>query len=144
MSAALGSDRRGLEILDLDTCLARLAAQPVGRVAMMERGEMVILPVNHVVAGMTIGFRTAVGTKLAQAVDGKAVGLEVDAFDQRSRTGWSVLVQGNVRIATAEEAQRLESAADPPWVSGAHTWVVIDPIEIAGRELPPTKAVAVD
>jgi uncharacterized protein len=144
MSTPLGSDRRGLEIVDFDTCLSRLAAQPVGRVAMAERGELVILPVNHVVVGMTIGFRTAAGTKLAQAVDGKAVGLEVDDFDQRSRTGWSVLVQGNVRIATAEEAHRLEGAADPPWVSGAHTWVVIDPIEIAGRELRPTNAVTVD
>ena len=140
MSTPLGSDRRGLEILDLDTCLSRLAAQPVGRVAMMERGELVILPVNHVVAGMLIGFRTAPGTKLAQAVDGNAVGLEVDAFDTASRTGWSVLVQGTARVATPEQAQRLEVMADSPWVAGARTWVVIDPSEIAGREILPTSA----
>jgi nitroimidazol reductase NimA-like FMN-containing flavoprotein (pyridoxamine 5'-phosphate oxidase superfamily) len=140
MSTPLGSDRRGLQIVDFDTCLSRLAAQPVGRVAMVERGDLVVLPVNHVVVGLTIGFRTAPGTKLAQAVDGKAVGLEVDAFDARSRTGWSVLVQGTARVATEEEAQRLEAAADPPWVPDADTWVVIDAREIAGREVPSRNA----
>jgi uncharacterized protein len=140
MSTPLGSDRRGLEIVDFDTCLSRLAAQPVGRVAMAERGELVILPVNHLVVGLTIGFRTAPGTKLAQAVDGKPVGLEVDAFDARSRAGWSVLVKGTARVATEEEAQRLEGAADPAWVAGADTWVVIDASEIAGRELSSTNA----
>ena len=134
------TDRRGLHLLDLTTCLARLASRPVGRVAMFDRGGVVILPVNHVVDGMTIGFRTTTGTKLFHAIHGSEVGFEVDDFDAETRTGWSVLAQGTAALASDAEAVRLDQLALRPWTSGAQRWVVIHPHEISGRELAPTSA----
>lgn len=129
------TDRRGLRVLDLATCLARLASRPVGRVAMLDRGGIVVLPVNHVVDGMTVGFRTTTGTKLFHAVHGSEVGFEVDEFDSETRTGWSVLVQGVAALATDVESVRLRRLASPPWITDAQRWVVIHPHEISGREL---------
>lgn len=133
-------DHRGLRILDLETCLARIASQPVGRIAMFDRGGVVILPVNHVLDGMTIGFRTTVGTKLFHAVHGSQVGFEVDSVESTSRTGWSVLVQGTAAIASDVESARLNDLASAPWVSGEQRWVVIHAHEISGRELGPMSA----
>ena len=128
-------DRRGLRVLDLTTCLARLAACPVGRIAMFDRGGVVILPVNHVVDGMTIGFRTTTGTKLFHAIHGSEVGFEVDDFDASTRTGWSVLAQGTAALAGDAEAARLDRLASTPWISRTDRWVVIHAHEISGREL---------
>jgi nitroimidazol reductase NimA-like FMN-containing flavoprotein (pyridoxamine 5'-phosphate oxidase superfamily) len=128
-------DRRGLHVLDLRTCLTRLAARPVGRVAMFDRGSIVILPVNHVVDGMTIGFRTTTGTKLFHAIHGSEVGFEVNEFDADTRTGWSILVQGTAALASDAETLRLHQLASCPWTSGTRRWVVIHPHEISGREL---------
>jgi len=136
-STETATDRGGLHVLDLATCLARIADRPLGRVAMLDRGGVVILPVNHVVDGMTIGFRTATGTKLFHAIHGSEVGFEVDDFDATSRTGWSVLVQGTAALASDAETVRLHHLSSPPWTLGAHRWVVIHPQEISGRELAP-------
>ena len=135
-------DHRGLRILDLETCLARVASQPVGRIAMFDRGGVVILPVNHVLDGMTIGFRTTVGTKLFHAIHGSQVGFEVDSVDPGSRTGWSVLVQGTAAIASDAESLRLQGLASAPWLAGEQRWVVVHAHEISGRELGPASGEA--
>ena len=52
------TDHAGLEILPFDECLRLLASVPVGRVGFVADGEVVILPVNHVVDGQDVIFRT--------------------------------------------------------------------------------------
>ena len=52
-----------------------------------------IVPVNYAVVNDAVYFRTAVGTILNNAV-AQRVAFEVDAFDARSRSGWSVCVVG--------------------------------------------------
>jgi hypothetical protein len=52
------------------------------------------LPVNYVVSGTSIIFRTSHTSRLAQATDGQVVGFEVDHVDPVTWSGWSVLAVG--------------------------------------------------
>ena len=75
--------RTGIEVIDRDECLALLAAESVGRIAVIAGAEPVIFPVNYAMDGETIVFRTAVGSKFAAAVRGTRVSFEIDRFDPR-------------------------------------------------------------
>src|SRR4029453_19307331 len=83
----------GLEVLDHDECLRLLAADEVGRLALVDGGAPVVFPVNYGLDGEAIVFRTAPGTKLAVGPRGP-VAFEVDAFDRTTRTGWSIVATG--------------------------------------------------
>ena len=132
------TDRRGLRVLGFEECLQRLHDAPVGRVGFLRDGEVAILPVNHVVDGMDIAFRTSWGSKLQTAADAGRVAFEVDGHDPALATGWSVLVHGTAMIVyEAQDRQRLDDLASKPWVAlDANTfWVRIRPEEITGREI---------
>lgn len=133
---AVGTDRRGLRVLDLATCLHRLATTPVGRVAYPDRGEIMVLPVNHVVDGASIAFRTTWGSKLHRATGDGSMSYEVDGFDDATRHGWSVLVLGRAHLVNSDaEIARLQALASPPWtVLDEVSWVRLTPSEITGRE----------
>ncbi len=132
------TDRHGLEVLDLVESLALAASVPLGRVGFQEGGVTTILPVNHVVHGTTIVFRTANGSKLDAAILREPVAFEVDHYDKDLHTGWSVLFRGKADLIEDEalvallEARGLES-----WVRTRHerTWVQIRPDEVSGRRL---------
>ena len=133
------TDHTGLRVLDFDDCIQRLAATPVGRIAFPLDGDLAILPVAHIVDGVDVCFRTTGGSKIQAAVDHDKVAYEVDGYDPRTRTGWSVLVQG---IAVIEDdagpIHRLDRAAPRPWVPDheeASTWVRVRAHNITGREL---------
>ena len=133
------TDHTGLEVLDLETCLARLVAVPVGRLAFHLDGELTILPVAHTLDGVDVCFRTTGDSKIQAAVDRDAVAYEVDEFDAETKTGWSVLVQGTATIVDDEaDVRRLDQAARAPWVPPhreASTWVRIRTQSITGRAL---------
>lgn len=103
MSSSVPLDHAGLEVLGFDECMELLATQPVGRIAFIDAGEPVILPVNHAVTGLDVVFRTTVGSKLEAALRGAVVAFEVDGWDDLYRTGWSVLVRGRLEEIEAEE-----------------------------------------
>ena len=79
------TDRRGLRVLGFEECLQRLHDAPVGRVGFLRDGEVAILPVNHVVDGMDVAFRTSWGSKLQTAADAGRVAFEVDGHDTAAR-----------------------------------------------------------
>ena len=83
------ADHSGLEILPYDECLRLLGTVPVGRVSFFADGEIVVLPVNYVMDGNDPVFRTARGSKLSAAEGQDVVAFEADAYDERTRTGWS-------------------------------------------------------
>jgi glycerol-3-phosphate dehydrogenase len=56
----------------------------------------VIFPVNYVVDRDLIVFRTDPGSKLDAATERESVAFEVDAVDEATRTGWSVVVGGTL------------------------------------------------
>lgn len=133
------TDHTGLEVLDLEQCLSRLAQVPVGRLAFHLDGELAILPVVHTLDGVDVCFRTAGDSKLQVAIDRDVVAFEVDWFDAATHKGWSVLVQGTAMLVEDEaDVRRLDSVARMPWVpshEGPSTWVRVRTQSITGREL---------
>ena len=79
------TDRAGLAILPLDDCLRLLGSVPVGRIGFDADGEVIILPVNHVVDGQSVAFRTAAGSKLSAAEGQTQVVFEADDYDAGRR-----------------------------------------------------------
>ena len=131
------TDHTGLEVLDLDECLAKLVEVPVGRLAFQLDGELTILPVVHTVDGVDVCFRTTGDSKIQAAVDHDPVAFEVDQFDASTRTGWSVVVQGTALVVDDEaDVRRLDRVARAPWVPphpGPSTWVRVRTQSITGR-----------
>src|SRR5215469_12962091 len=102
------TDHAGLEILPFDRCLQLLATVSVGRVSFFADGEIVVLPVNHVMDGPNPVFRTARGSKLSAAEGQNVVAFEADGYDERTQAGWSVLVNGRAQAVYDDaEIQRL-------------------------------------
>jgi nitroimidazol reductase NimA-like FMN-containing flavoprotein (pyridoxamine 5'-phosphate oxidase superfamily) len=137
------TDHAGLEILPFDRCLELLAAAPVGRVSFLADGEIVVLPVNHVMDGQDPVFRTARGSKLSAAEGQNVVAFETDGYDERTRSGWSVLVNGRARAIYEEaEIQRLSRLGLHPWVTAVDRpfWIRILPTSISGRWTPGLEA----
>ena len=137
------ADHAGLEILPFDRCLELLTTVPVGQVSFFADGEIVVLPVNHVMDGQDRVFRTARGSKLSAAEGQNVVAFEADEYDERTRSGWSVLVNGRAHAIYEEpEIQRLSRLGLHPWVSAADRpfWIRIHPTSISGRRLPDPEA----
>ena len=133
------TDHAGLEILPFDACLQLLAAVPVGRVSFLADGEIVVLPVNHAVDGQDPVFRTARGSKLSTAQGQDLVAFEADGYDERTKSGWSVLVNGRAHAVYDEaETQRLSRLGLHPWVTAVDRpfWIRIRPASISGRQTP--------
>jgi nitroimidazol reductase NimA-like FMN-containing flavoprotein (pyridoxamine 5'-phosphate oxidase superfamily) len=131
-----------IEILSESECLALLGSVEVGRLAIAIKNVPDIFPINFVMDGRNVVFRTAEGTKLAAAVLGVGVAFEVDGYDPTLGTAWSVVVKG--RAVEIEKMYELFEAADLPlfpWHAGSkHRFVRIQPTEITGRrfEVDPT------
>ena len=126
--------------LSTDRCWELLAQKTVGRLAVSITNHPDIFPVNYRVSDGKIVIRTAAGQKLAAAVLGTAIAFEVDALDETTRTGWSIVVKG-----TAEEPKRLEDYLSDedldiePWARGDKSrYIEIIPSDITGREIPLT------
>jgi uncharacterized protein len=133
------TDHAGLEILPFDRCLQLLATAHVGRVSFFADGEIVVLPVNHAMDGSNPVFRTARGSKLSAAEGQNLVAFEADQYDERTRTGWSVLVNGRVEVIyEAAEIRRLTQLGLHPWVTGEDRpfWIRIRPSSVSGRQTP--------
>jgi uncharacterized protein len=132
------ADHAGLEILPYDECLRLLSTVPVGRVSFLADGEIVVLPVNHVMDGHDPVFRTAQGSKLSAAEGQDVVAFEADGYEEPTRTGWSVLVNGRAHAIYEEpEIQRLSRHGLRPWVGAADRpfWIRIRPASISGRRI---------
>jgi uncharacterized protein len=132
-------DRRtGLEVLDHDACLALLAGEEVGRLAMGTGGAPLVFPVNYALDGETVVFRTDAGTKLDHAGRSR-VAFEIDGLDREARTGWSVVVTGRLEEVTHYDAAKFEQVRRlpiEPWAAGdkAH-WLRVIPTQITGRRV---------
>jgi nitroimidazol reductase NimA-like FMN-containing flavoprotein (pyridoxamine 5'-phosphate oxidase superfamily) len=125
-----GEQRRIVE-LTREECLAYLATTPVGRVAVAREGAApLVVPVNFVLDGEVVVFRSDTGTKL-RALRTQPIAFQADAIDPYHRTGWSVLVEGAGYEATRWEVEHL---ALDPWGGGDKVhWVRLLPSAISGR-----------
>jgi nitroimidazol reductase NimA-like FMN-containing flavoprotein (pyridoxamine 5'-phosphate oxidase superfamily) len=127
-------DRTGIEVIDGDECLRLLRGRRVGRLGIVIGGEPVILPVNYAVAGETIVFRSAPGSKLDMGPRAPAC-FDVDEFDESMHVGWSVLVAGRLEEIDADEAG---AAGVTPWAPGERDhWMRLVPRRVTGRRVGP-------
>jgi len=101
-----------------------------------DRGPLA-LPVNFVLDHYTVLFRTDEGTKLEAASRGGRIGFEVDGVEQATRTGWSVLVRGEVtEVTDPSELARVRRLSLYPWAPGAKArYVRILPTVLTGRRI---------
>lgn len=143
-----GPGRRsdGTEILALAECWDLLRTTTVGRLAIAIAGKPDIFPINHVVDGDSLVFRSAPGTKLAAAALLHDVAFEIDGYEAGARTAWSVVVKGRANLV-----ERMEDryAADDlplfPWVASPKPDVVrITPTLVTGRRFRVVDEVAPD
>lgn len=136
--ADLPLDHASLAILPAAECLRRLKTAPLGRLAFVEQGEQVILPVNHSMDGDSVVFRTAPGSKLNAADNELPVAFEIDGYDEGRRSGWSVVVRGTATIVDdQEDVRRLNSLGVEPWadLTERKNWVRIRTSSLTGREI---------
>ena len=126
----------GLEPIAEQECLYLLGLHRLGRVAVDVDGRPQIFPVNYAVSGRVVAFRTAPGTKLANAPMSH-VAFEIDEYDSTTGVGWSVMVKGVAyEITDAVDQHSLEARRQlvRPMAPGHRDhWVAIRPDEITGR-----------
>jgi|EndMetStandDraft_3_1072993.scaffolds.fasta_scaffold102437_3 nitroimidazol reductase NimA-like FMN-containing flavoprotein (pyridoxamine 5'-phosphate oxidase superfamily) len=130
-------DRTGIDVIERDECLQLLRSTDIGRIAVVDSGHPVILPVNYALDGELIVFRTAEGTKLDAALHGGPVAFEIDDADRHTRTAWSVVVTGWSRLVTTpSQTERFEALGLRPWSSNQKdNWIVVHPERISGRRI---------
>lgn len=121
-----------VEQLTVDECWRFLASHTVGRLALVIAGEPDIFPVNYVVDGPAIVFRTGEGSKLLAVTVGRRMAFQADTWDDRG--GTSVLAHGVPRELEGDERDAAERLGIAPWVPTRKThWIRLEVDDIAGR-----------
>jgi nitroimidazol reductase NimA-like FMN-containing flavoprotein (pyridoxamine 5'-phosphate oxidase superfamily) len=116
-------------------CWEHLSSVGLGRLVTSVDGNPEIFPINFVVQGRTVLFRTAEGTKLVSAAINDEVLFEADHYDDAE--GWSVIVKGWTRVVrTDEDRANAETAPLRPWTATAKDhFVRIRPSRGPGRRV---------
>lgn len=129
--------RTWLERLSVEESWRLLSLHPVGRVGVLVDSAPEIYPVNHVVDGHTIVFRTDPGSKLCGLDRSPSVCFEADGLNLDDCTGWSVLVKGRAaRVTSADDLRRAAKLPLRFWALGEKThWIRVTPREITGRRI---------
>ena len=139
VTAGGGSSHAYVDGLTEEVCRQLLSSHHVGRVAFVdEDGFPVVLPVNYVVDGDDIVLRTSANETYERAPLHR-VAFEVDEFHEETQTGWSLLVRGAARDATASLAEAFEVGlhrTPHTWAPGEKNQIIAIAIErISGRQI---------
>ena len=131
---------RKVELIERDECLRLLAADDIGRLAVVAGNTAVVLPVNYALDGDAVVFRTDPGTKLVHGPRARA-SFEIDSFDRVRHTGWSVVATGRLEEVTSYDAatfDRVHRLAVEPWAAGDKAyWMRLVPDRVTGRRVGP-------
>ena len=127
--------QNGMEELSAAECWRLLRDHEVGRLAVSIADHPDIFPINYVVDGDGIVFRTGAGTKLAASVLGRGVAFEIDGYDPIAGDAWSVVVKGHARqIEHMIEYFEADNLPLFPWHASPKPDIVrIEPAEVTGR-----------
>ena len=130
-------DSNGLEVLDRGECLTLMGSVPLGRLVFTDRALPAIQPVNFALDGEEVIIRTSSGSKLAAATRRAIVAFEVDSFDERTETGWSVTVIGQaVQITDPVRLQQVRRLPLQPWSPGDRDhYIGVSAEQITGRRI---------
>jgi uncharacterized protein len=113
-------------------CYRLLEQHRVGRLAIIEAGYPVSIPVSYRLSGTPAGqrivFRTAPSAIIAQ-YEGRA-SLEVDHIDEQAKSAWSVIARGTLHRLFGDG-----TVPDPqPWlIEGRDQWLALEVVAVSGR-----------
>jgi uncharacterized protein len=113
-------------------CHRLLCQQRVGRLAIIEGGYPISIPISYRLSGTPserrIVFRTAPNTTIAQ-YEGRA-SLEVDHINEQAKSAWSVIARGTLHRLFDDG-----TLPDPqPWlIEGRDQWLALDVVAVSGR-----------
>ncbi|GAA1325683.1 pyridoxamine 5'-phosphate oxidase family protein [Pseudonocardia xinjiangensis] len=129
------------ELVELDRteCLRLLATGVIGRIVFTEAAMPAAHPVNYLLDGEEVLFRTADGRTFA-ATHRTVVGFQADDLDPVTHTGWSVLGVGHAyEVVDPERLDALDATMAESWAGGRAGHVVAVPLQhLTGRRLLPT------
>jgi uncharacterized protein len=131
----------GMEELSQVECRDLLLTHEVGRVAMCTPQGPAIVPVNYVVDGDSVVFRTAPYGVLGRHSWNGRIAFEVDDLDPDTRSGWSVVATGSGQLVEDhQELALIRAFGNPqPWAPGVRLLYVRLPWgELTGRRVRPT------
>jgi uncharacterized protein len=110
---------RVVELLAEPECRALIGTVRIGRLAFTRDALPAIQPVAFHVHDGRVVIPARADSQLLPGTRGAVVAFEVDCFDERTRTGWTVTVVGPSRSVTApEEVAVLDRL---PW-TGPGSW----------------------
>ncbi|MFE3249104.1 helix-turn-helix domain-containing protein [Streptomyces sp. NPDC059209] len=116
-------------------CWDRLDTHGVGRLALPGDTALVVVPVNYLVDGRSVVYRTEPGS--VPAVDtGTSLSFEADRLDEARMSGWSVLLTGTAEHVTdpAATGVLVDRTGSRPWAGGSRPlWIRLQPEQISGR-----------
>lgn len=119
-------------------CWALLSTQQTGRFGFVRHGSVFIYPVNYLVHGEAIYFRTREDGDIVGELPLGNCTFEVDEVKAEAMAGWSVLAHGRAEVV-ADEALLTElwgRSAEEPWAGGSRTtFVGIQPDRVTGRSV---------
>jgi nitroimidazol reductase NimA-like FMN-containing flavoprotein (pyridoxamine 5'-phosphate oxidase superfamily) len=125
-----------VSVLTDTQCLSLLSRQRIGRVSVTKDALPVIVPVNYVVDGASVVFRTNPDGMLVNACDGNVIAFETDEFSAAADIGWSVLIIGVARLLTASEQVRaLSLGLATPAGEDCDQFIRLPVGRISGREI---------
>lgn len=124
-----------MEMLDEAQCWELLSGVEVGRLAIAAAGDVDIYPVNFVLDGRRIVFRTAEGTKLLEVVLAGRVAFEADGYEPQHGRAWSVVVKGEARdLERFDDIYKAQDLPLFPWNAlPKERFVRIYPTKVTGR-----------
>jgi uncharacterized protein len=126
-----------LKELSEDECLELLASKQVGRLVYVDQDGPLAVPVNYVLDGGTVLFRTSPHTSLGRYARSGAA-LEVDEIDDYTQSGWSVLLRGPAEFVDPDDLPASSERRPTPWPEGVRTLHLrIRPLSVTGRRLLP-------
>ncbi|MEV5237893.1 pyridoxamine 5'-phosphate oxidase family protein [Streptomyces cinnamoneus] len=121
-----------------DECWRRLGTHGIGRIGLSAPGAApVVLPVNFLVEGRTVVYRTDADGAAAPA-EGAQLAFEADHIDEQLSRGWSVLIAGTAEHITdpGTVASLSTRPGAQPWAGGKRElWVRVRPGEVTGRTI---------
>lgn len=137
-SGRIGAGQR-LTQLDVAECVRLISPGGVGRIAYAGPDGLEVVPLNFVMIGGEILFRTRPGGVLSRLA-GERVAFEVDRIDDAVASGWSVLLRGVLtRVADRALVSRLRNAVRP-WAGGSRdSGMRLDADRISGRRVGPER-----
>jgi uncharacterized protein len=139
-------DDRLVEPLDSSDCHALLGTVRIGRLAFTRDALPAIQPVTFRVHEDRVVIPARSCSGLLPGARGAVVAFEVDAFDDETRTGWTVTVVGPSRSVTdPTEVAALDGLAWPrPSTGPDRCYISVDIGLIHGLRAVPARAVPPD